>query len=71
MALLQFPVTLVDRRACATQLRSLDLWYNRLDSSPGVGRLRQVRPLQGDPWLVACVTVAQQVQISHVTSVGT
>ena len=56
--------------ADATRFRSLGPWFDGLDFGPGVGRPRQVRPLQGGRWLIACVSAVQQAQISPVTSVG-
>ena len=43
--------------------------FDGLDFGPGVGRPRQVRPLLGGQWLIACVSAVQQAQI-RVTSVG-
>ena len=68
--LVEFPVILTDRGAGATQFRSLGPWFDWLDFGPGVGRPRQVRPLQGGRWLITCMSAVQQAQISLVTSVG-
>ena len=68
--LVEFPVILIDRGAGATRFRSLGPWFDGLDFGPGVGRPRQVRPLQGGRWLIACVSAVQQAQIGRVTSVG-
>ena len=68
--LVEFPVILTDRGAGATGFRSLGPRFDGLDFGPGVGRPRQVRPLQGGRWLIACVSAVQQAQISPVTSVG-
>ena len=68
--LVEFPVILTDRGAGATRFRSLGPWFDGLDFGPGVGRPRQVRPLQGGRWLIACVSAVQQAQIGRVTSVG-
>ena len=68
--LVEFPVILTDRGAGATRFRSLGPWFDGLGFGTGVGRPRQVRPLQGGRWLIACVSAVQQAQISRVTSVG-
>ena len=68
--LVEFPVILTDRGAGATRFRSLGPWFDGLDFGTGVGRPRQVRPLQGGRWLIACVSAVQQAQIGRVTSVG-
>ena len=65
--LVEFPVILKDRGAGATRFRSLGPWFDGLDFGPGVGRPRQVRPLQGGCWLIACMSAVQQAQISPVT----
>ena len=40
----------------ATQFWSLSPWFDGLDFGPGVGQLRQIHPLQGRHWLIACVS---------------
>ena len=63
-------VILTYRGAGATRFRSLGPWFDGLDFGPGVGRPRQVRPLQGGWWLIACVSAVQLAQIRRVISVG-